>query len=139
MHMKGTPQTMQLNPTYDDVVGEVDDFFENRLKRLQAAGVDSEQVLLDVGIGFGKTVEHNLDLLAHLSRFTRHGRPLALGVSRKSFLGKLIGQDSADRLPGALACACLAAAGGVQVIRTHDVRPTVSALRTAEAILKRQC
>jgi len=139
MHMRGIPETMQSNPTYENVVGEVDDFFEERLMRLQTAGVDSEQVMLDVGIGFGKTVGHNLDLLAHLGRFARHGRPMVLGVSRKSFLGKVIAAEAGDRLPGALACACLAAEAGVQIIRTHDVAPTVSALRTVEAIRNRRC
>jgi dihydropteroate synthase len=138
MHRQGTPPTMQSHPTYHDVVQEVGDFFADRLARLAAAGVSVEQVVLDVGIGFGKTVEHNLELLAGLPHFTKHGRPLLLGVSRKSFIGKLLGVELAARLPASLACACAAVASGVQILRTHDVAATVQALRMTEAILARQ-
>jgi dihydropteroate synthase len=138
MHMQGTPATMQLHPTYRDVVAEVGDFFADRLERLRAAGVDPEQVVLDIGIGFGKTVEHNLQLLASLHSFTRLGRPLLVGASRKSFIGKLLGADVAERLPASLACACLAVAAGAQIIRTHDVAQTVQAVRMTEAVLARQ-
>jgi dihydropteroate synthase len=135
MHMQGTPATMQAEPRYADVVAEVGDFFADRLARLPAAGVAAEQVVLDVGIGFGKTPAHNLRLLAELRRFARFGRPLLLGVSRKSFLGKLSGADVTERLPSALACATLAVAEGVQILRTHDVAETVQAVRMAGAIL----
>ncbi len=135
MHMQGTPQTMQAQPTYTDVVGEVDGFFTDRLARLRAAGVAPEQVVLDPGIGFGKTVAHNVRLLAALRQFCRHGRPLLLGVSRKSFLGVLTGVGRPEeRLPGALACAALAVRDGVGILRVHDVRETVQAARVAEAI-----
>jgi dihydropteroate synthase len=135
MHMQGTPQTMQQAPTYSDVVREVDAFFAERLTQLEARGVRREQVALDPGIGFGKTLEHNLALLRALPRFAQQGRPVLLGVSRKSFLGKLTGAESpAERLPGALACAALAVRAGVQVLRVHDVRETVAATRVAEAI-----
>jgi dihydropteroate synthase len=135
MHMQGTPQTMQQHPAYTDVAREVDGFFADRLARLEALGVRREQVALDPGIGFGKTLEHNLQLLAALPRFARHGRPVLLGVSRKSFLGKLTGAEiPADRLPGALACAALAVRDGVQILRVHDVRETVAAARVAEAV-----
>jgi dihydropteroate synthase len=134
MHMQGTPQTMQRRPRYRDVVDEVARFFRDRLRRLKAAGVSREQVVLDVGIGFGKTVEHNLQLLAALKRFTTLHRPLLLGVSRKSFIGRLLGADLAGRLPAGLACAVLAREAGVQIIRTHDVAATTQALRMAEAI-----
>ena len=135
MHMQGTPQTMQQNPVYQDVVGEVEDFFAERLARLAGAGVGREQVVLDVGIGFGKTAEHNLELLAGLKRFTKFGRPLLLGVSRKSFIGKLLGAPVNARMPAALACASWAALAGVQIVRTHDVAETRQALRMTEAIL----
>lgn len=135
MHMRGTPQTMQNNPVYADVVGEVDEFFEERLRRLAGCGVDTETVALDIGIGFGKTLEHNLKLLSQLRSFKKHGRPLLLGVSRKSFLGRLTGAEVNDRLPGALACTVLAAAAGTEIIRTHDVAETRQALRVAEAVL----
>ncbi|HEX5220417.1 MAG TPA: dihydropteroate synthase [Verrucomicrobiae bacterium] len=135
MHMQGTPQTMQLNPTYTDVTREVGEFFEDRLERLKRAGVASNQVVLDVGLGFGKSLEHNLQLLAELESFTKLKRPLVLGASRKSFIGRLHSVQTAERLPGSLACACLAVEAGVQIIRTHDVAETVQAVRVTEAIL----
>lgn len=135
MHMQGTPQTMQANPVYADVVREVDEFFADRLRRLQACGVASEQVVLDVGIGFGKTLDHNLQLLRELGGFRKQGRPLLLGVSRKSFIGRLAGADVDARLPGSLACACWAVAQGVQLLRTHDVAETVQAVHLTEALL----
>ena len=138
MHMQGTPQTMQAKPAYAEVVGEVEIFFRDRLKRLNASGVRADQVVFDVGIGFGKTVEHNLQLLAGLGGFTKLGRPLLVGASRKSFIGKLLGGDVAERLPASLACACLAVESGVQIIRTHDVTETLQAVRMTEAILARQ-
>ncbi len=137
MHMQGTPQTMQTNPAYGNVVGEVGHFFRDRLRRLNVCGVAADQVVLDVGIGFGKTVEHNLQLLAGLRSFTTLQRPLALGVSRKSFIGKLTGADWAERLPGSLACACLAVEAGAQIIRAHDVAETVQAVRMTEAVMAR--
>ncbi|MBI3848949.1 MAG: dihydropteroate synthase [Verrucomicrobia bacterium] len=138
MHMQGTPQTMQSNPTYADVVREVGEFFDERLERLAAAGVSAEQVILDVGIGFGKTLEHNLQLLAGLESFTKLKRPMLLGVSRKSFIGKLLGTPVAERLPASLACTTLAVQAGVQMFRTHDVLATVQAVRMAEGILARR-
>ena len=135
MHMQGTPQTMQANPAYIDVVREVDEFFAERLTRLEKSGVRREQVVLDPGIGFGKTLEHNLQLLGALPRFARHDRPVLLGVSRKAFLSKLTGAESpSERLPGALACAALAVRDGVQFLRVHDVQETVRAARVTEAI-----
>ncbi len=135
MHMQGTPATMQQSPAYADVAREVDDFFGECLARLEQSGVRREQVVLDPGIGFGKTLEHSLHLLGALPRFARHARPVLLGVSRKSFLGKITGAERpAERLPGALACAALAVRDGVQLLRVHDVRETVQAARVAEAI-----
>lgn len=135
MHMQGTPQTMQLNPVYTDVVREVEAFFMDRLRQLRACGVAAEQVVLDIGIGFGKTVEHNLQLLRGLTSFRKQGRPLLLGVSRKSFIGRLTGADVEARLPGSLAGACWAVAQGVQLLRTHDVAATAQAVRLTEALL----
>lgn len=137
MHMQGTPQTMQKNPTYTNVVHEVEEFFAERIARLNACGVLPDQIVLDVGIGFGKSLEHNLQLLAALGSFTKIERPLLLGVSRKSFIEKLLGTGTA-RLPASLACASLAVASGVQVIRAHDVAETVHAIRMTEAILARK-
>lgn len=139
MHMQGTPQTMQAAPSYANVVQEVAEFFSDRLKRLADVGVTAEHVALDVGIGFGKTVDHNLQLLTRLQSFTRLHRPLLLGVSRKSFIPKVSGDpDSADRLGGSLACACWAVKNGVSIIRTHDVAATRQALRLTEAITSRR-
>lgn len=135
MHMQGTPQTMQAQPAYNDVTAEVEAFFGERLARLNAAGVNADQVVLDVGIGFGKTPEHNLQLLARLRSFTKLERPLLVGVSRKSFMGKLLGADVTERLPASLAGAALAVETGVHIIRTHDVKETVQAVRMTEAIL----
>jgi dihydropteroate synthase len=139
MHAQGTPQTMQTNPVYADVVREVGEFFSERLGKLNTNGVTADQIALDVGIGFGKTPGHNLQLLAALRSFTKWQRPLLLGVSRKSFIGKLLGADVAERLPASLACACLAVASGVQIIRTHDVAETVQAVRMTEAIVAALC
>lgn len=137
MHMQGTPETMQLEPRYDDVVDELNRFFSDRIDHLINAGVNPEQVVLDVGIGFGKTVDHNLELLARINTFTRFKRPLLIGVSRKSFIGKLFGAGVNARLPAGLACAIWAVQAGVQIVRTHDVGATWQALRMLEAILAR--
>ena len=138
MHMQGTPQTMQASPAYTDVVSEVRDFFSERIRRMSDCGVGRDQIMLDPGIGFGKTVKHNLQLLGAMRSFSSLERPLLLGVSRKSFIGTLLGAELAARLPGALACACLAISAGVQIIRAHDVAETVQAIRMTEAILANQ-
>lgn len=138
MHMQGTPATMQINPTYANVVEEIGRFFQDRLERLTGLGIERDQIVLDVGIGFGKRLEDNLELLANLKSFTRFGRPLLLGVSRKSFIGKLLGAELVARLPASLACACWAVQAGVQIIRTHDVAETRQSVRMMESILERQ-
>ncbi len=138
MHMQGTPQTMQINPAYDDVGLEVERFFADRLAGLAAAGVHPDQTVLDVGIGFGKRLEHNLQLLAGVNRFTKFRRPLLLGVSRKSFIGQLFAVAVDARLPAALASACWAVQVGVQMIRTHDVAATRQAVRMIESIRQRR-
>jgi dihydropteroate synthase len=138
MHAQGSPTTMQKNPDYKNVVREVGEFFRERLKKLNAAGVAADQIAFDPGIGFGKTLEHNLQLLAGLRSFTKWRRPLLLGVSRKSFIGKLLGAEVNERLPASLACASLAVEAGVQIIRTHDVAETVQAVRMTEALLARK-
>jgi dihydropteroate synthase len=134
MHAQGPPPTMQDNPKYDDVVREVSEFFSERLAQLGSHGVAAEQIILDPGIGFGKSFEHNMQLLGGLKVLTELARPLLLGVSRKSFLGGHAG----ERLPAGLACACLAVEAGVRFIRTHDVAETVRALRMTEAILAKK-
>jgi len=138
LHARGTPRTMQVNPAYADVVREVEEFFSERIRRLSGCGVEREQIILDPGIGFGKTAEHNLQLLGAARSFAGLGRPLLLGVSRKSFIGKLLGVETASRLPAGLACACLAVSAGVQIVRAHDVAETVQAIRMTEAILTKR-
>ena len=138
MHMRGTPATMQVVPVYDDVVGEVGAFFQTRLAQLEQNGVSREQIILDPGIGFGKTIEHNKLLLAGLEKFRRFERPVLVGVSRKSFLAQTPEGMPATRLAAGLACACLAVEAGVQLIRTHDVAQTVQAIRMTEAIIARR-
>jgi dihydropteroate synthase len=137
MHMQGTPQTMQVNPHYEDVTSEVDLFFQQQMDWLGHCGVRADQVVLDVGIGFGKNLEHNLELLAGLKRFNRYKRPLLLGVSRKSFISGLLGVDQDHRLPGCLGATLWSVVEGVQLIRTHDVAETSQAVRMMEAILAR--
>jgi len=135
MHMQGEPQTMQTEPHYDDAVSDVAEFFDHRLKWMAACGVPETHIALDPGIGFGKTAEHNLQLLAGLGTLGQFNRPLVLGVSRKSFIGKIVDARPQARLPGSLACACLALPDA-QIIRAHDVKETVQAVRVAEAVLK---
>jgi dihydropteroate synthase len=136
MHMLGEPRTMQDDPRYDDVVDDVVAFLEERLTAAVAAGVREEQVLLDPGIGFGKTLEHNLLLLRHLDRIAALGRPLVLGASRKRFIGALLDAAPLERVAGTVATTVLGLARGAAVVRVHDVRPNVEALRVAKAILE---
>ena len=117
-----------------DIILEVEHFFQNRWKKMLAAGISPEQIVFDPGIGFGKTASQNLELLAALSRFLKFKRPLLLGVSRKSFIEKIIGARLNERLPASLACAILGVVSGAQIIRAHDVAETVQAIRMAEAV-----
>jgi len=134
MHMQGTPQTMQINPTYSDVVEEVAEFFRQQFDRAVRLGIDPMRIAFDPGIGFGKTLAHNLELLANLPRLRIEGRPLVVGVSRKSFLAKISGNES-DRAVATIALTSLLRQRGAHVLRVHDVMPNVQALRTAEALL----
>ena len=139
MHAQGSPATMQAQPVYKDVIRDIGGFFSERLGQLlNEVGVPMEQVVIDPGIGFGKTLEHNLTLLAGLKTFTKWRRPLLVGVSRKSFIGELLGAEVQNRLPASLACAALAVGDGAHIIRTHDVAETVQAVRLAEAIFARK-
>ena len=135
MHMKGTPRTMQDDPTYADVLAEVRDFLARRLTAAVEAGVSEERVWLDPGIGFGKTVAHNLELIDRLGELRELGRPVVLGASRKTFLGKLTGREVDDRLPASLAVAVLGVARGAHVLRVHDVAATRDAIAVTEAVL----
>ena len=136
MHMQGEPRTMQVAPTYDDVVHEVGNFFRQALARSVACGIDPMRIALDPGIGFGKTPEHNRRLLAELSAFLEFGRPLLVGASRKSFLGWLAGSSAMDdRFWLGVALTSLCRERGARILRVHDVKPHTEALRMTEAIL----
>jgi dihydropteroate synthase len=135
MHMKGTPRTMQDNPVYEDVVIEVREFLAERLRFAVDAGIDEETIWLDPGIGFGKTVEHNLELIARLGELADLGRPIVIGASRKNFIGAITGREVGDRLGGSIATNVLGLANGAEVLRVHDVAETIQALRVAERII----
>jgi dihydropteroate synthase len=138
MHMQGEPRTMQVAPRYVDVVSEVGDFFRQQYARALECGVDPMTMAFDPGIGFGKTLDHNLELLANLERLRVEDRPLAIGVSRKSFLGKIIGSsDVNERAIPTIALTALLRARGGDIFRVHDVRENVHALRLSEAIVDR--
>ena len=133
MHMLGTPRTMQEDPRYDDVVSEVKRFLEQRLAFATAAGIAEERVLLDPGIGFGKTAEHNLELLRRLEELVALGRPLVIGTSRKNFLGRITGREVGERLAATIASNVVAFARGARVFRVHDVAAVHDALAVAAA------
>jgi dihydropteroate synthase len=135
MHMAGSPRTMQQNPAYGDVVEEVKAFLAERMDTALAAGIAEERIWLDPGIGFGKTAEHNLELLRRLAELRELGRPLVVGTSRKSFIGKLDGSGASERLGGTIASSVLAAAEGAEVLRVHDVAELGQAMAVAAAIL----
>jgi dihydropteroate synthase len=138
MHMQGTPRTMQLSPSYDDVVSEVASFLEERARRAQVAGVASGSIAIDPGIGFGKTTTHNLELIAGLGRLADLGHPVALGTSRKSFLGRLTGIEDPVARDGATATTtALGFERGARVFRVHDVASSRDALHIAAAIVSR--
>ncbi len=135
MHMRGTPRTMQRDPRYTDVVGEVYDFLAHQLARLAEVGIDPERVVVDPGIGFGKTVGHNLELLRRVREFTSLGRPVLIGASRKSFLGSVTGtEEPGARMIESVTGAALAVAGGTRLLRVHDVAETVRAVQIADAV-----
>lgn len=136
MHMRGNPRQMQTNPVYDDVVAEVRDFLAERLAECAEAGIDSARIVLDPGFGFGKTDRHNVDLLAGLERLNTLERPLLAGLSRKQTLGSLTGRNVTERTAASLAAAVIAYQRGAGIIRTHDVAPTVDALKIAAAVRK---
>jgi dihydropteroate synthase len=134
MHMQGTPRTMQLEPHYSDVVAEVRNFLARRVEFAAQTGIEREKIIIDPGIGFGKTLEHNLALLKSLPGLARVGQPLLVGVSRKGFIGKLLDAVPDERLEGSLAAAVAAVLAGAHIIRAHDVKATCKAIRIADAI-----
>jgi dihydropteroate synthase len=135
MHMPESPRTMQDDPRYEDVVGEVRAFLAGRIEAVVAAGIEQERIWVDPGIGFGKTLAHNLELLRRLGELRELGRPLVIGTSRKSFIGKIDGSGVEERIGGSIATAALAAAEGADVLRVHDVAETAQALRVVAAVL----
>ena len=135
MHMRGNPRTMQADPVYGDVVDEVKAFLAERLELAVGAGIAEERVWLDPGIGFGKTREHNFELLRRLGELRSLGRPLVIGTSRKSFIGAVDGSPASERLGGTIASSVLAAAEGADVLRVHDVAEVGQAMRVAAAVL----
>ncbi|HKH18122.1 MAG TPA: dihydropteroate synthase, partial [Solirubrobacteraceae bacterium] len=137
MHMLGTPRTMQAQAHYDDVVADVKAFLEQRIEAAVAAGIGLERIEVDPGIGFAKNVDHNLELLGRLRELTALGRPLVLGTSRKSFLGKITGRETAERVPATLATLVMGYERGAEVFRVHDVAPARDALAMAAATLAR--
>jgi dihydropteroate synthase len=137
MHMQGTPQTMQVAPRYDDVVAEVADFFRQQYSRALDCGIDPMAMAFDPGIGFGKSLEHNIELLRNLPKLRCESRPLVVGVSRKGFIGKLIGSSAmADRKAPTIAFTALLRDRGANVLRVHDVAENAAALRVAETMLE---
>ncbi len=137
MHMLAEPKTMQENPRYDDVVSEVKSFLEQRVRFAVDQGIDEQRVWLDPGIGFGKTLDHNLELLRRLGELAAIGRPLLVGASRKSFLGKVTGRPEHERVAGTIAANLMAYERGATMFRVHDVAETCDALRVAAATLNR--
>lgn len=134
MHMQGTPRTMQVNPSYDDVVSEVGEFLAGRARACVDAGIPRDRLIVDPGFGFGKTLEHNLTLLRGLGGFRDLALPVLAGLSRKSFIGKITGSDVDDRIPGSVAFALAAVREGAAIIRAHDVKPTVDAMKVWAAV-----
>jgi len=135
MHMQGTPKTMQKDPKYEDVMVEVSDFFEARISKCEALGLGREKIILDVGIGFGKTLEHNLTLIKNMTHFKVFGCELLVGASRKSMIDKLIASAPEERLPGTLAIHLKAVENGASIVRCHDVAEHQQALTVLRAML----
>jgi dihydropteroate synthase len=139
MHMKGEPRTMQLNPTYRNLIGEIIASLKDSVAIALRAGLKKKDIIIDPGIGFGKTARHNLEILRRLAEFKAMGCPICVGVSRKSFIGKVLGlEHPSQRLFGSIAAAAVAIANGADIIRCHDVRATVHAARMVNAILKKR-
>ncbi|MFH1835461.1 MAG: dihydropteroate synthase [Methanobacteriota archaeon] len=136
MHMQGSPKNMQENPSYNDVVMDIKSFFKERIMHAKSHGVLEKQIILDPGIGFGKTLDHNLEILRRLPEFRDLGLPLLIGASRKSMIGEILNAPPCDRLSGSLAIAVIAAAKGANILRVHDIGETVAVLKVADTILK---
>ena len=136
MHMKGTPEIMQKNPCYEDVCAEVLNFLSQRVELAEDAGIDSGSIAIDPGIGFGKTLTHNIDLISKLDQLKVLGKQILLGVSRKSLIGDILNLEPAERLEGSIAAGIVGVVNGADILRVHDVGPTVRAVRIASALMK---
>jgi len=137
MHMQGEPGTMQLHPTYSDVVSDIKVFLAERVQACRSVGISDERIVLDPGFGFGKTAAHNLELLRRLSDVTTDGLPILAGLSRKSMIAKLLGDPARDRLPASVALAVIATMHGARIVRVHDVAATVDAMKMVAAVIER--
>ncbi|MBG6030745.1 dihydropteroate synthase [Proteus hauseri] len=135
MHMQGDPKTMQQSPHYENVMMDVDRFLQENIQRCVDAGIEKNQIILDPGFGFGKNLAHNYQLLAHLSELHHFGLPILAGMSRKSMVGQLLNVPPQERVAGSVACAVIAAMQGAQIIRVHDVKETVDAMKVVQATL----
>ena len=135
MHMRGEPRTMQVRPRYRDVMGEIKTHLAERVAAAEGAGVSPRKIMVDPGIGFGKTMDHNLEIIARLRELRGLGKPVVIGVSRKAFIGKITGRPVEDRLEGSIVAATLAVIHGADILRVHDVGPTVGALKVARAVM----
>ena len=136
MHMQGSPITMQKNPSYKNVIQEVKEFLEQSVKISKAAGIFSDQIAIDPGIGFGKDQKHNLEILSKLEKFIELGHPILIGVSRKSFIGNILKLPPEGRLEGSLAASVIGVTKGASIVRTHDIKETRNAIKVTEAIIK---
>jgi dihydropteroate synthase len=135
MHMQGTPEDMQDNPRYENVVDDIYSYLKKRAGQAAEAGIPEDMIIIDPGIGFGKTQEHNLTILNKIREFTYMGYPVLVGASRKSFIGKILDLDPDERLEGSLATAVWCAANGVSILRVHDVRETIRAVKVVNSLL----
>mgnify|MGYP000627919784 CR=1 FL=1 len=135
MHIKGTPENMQNNPCYTNVIDEIYDYFEDRANIAVNSGIKPDKIIIDPGIGFGKTLEHNLEILNKVREFRTLGYPVMIGVSRKSFIGSILNQPVEDRLEGSLAAAVCSIINGVNILRVHDVKETIRAVKVAREII----
>jgi len=136
MHMKGSARTMQISPRYDDLIGEIRSFLRESIDLAVSAGIDEKKIMVDPGIGFGKTVEHNLRIIKELRKFTALGRPILIGPSRKSFIGQILNSSVSERLTGTASSVALAISNGANIVRVHDVREMVDAARVADSICR---
>jgi len=134
MHMKGTPEDMQRNPVYGDLISEIRDFLKDAVRRAVEAGISEDLIVFDPGIGFGKTFDHNLQIIQNLSSFSSLGRPVLIGTSNKAFIGEILGKEAHDRLTGTMATVAVSAMNGAHIVRVHKVKEAVETVRVVDAV-----